>query len=240
MRVAGFGRLPDGTPIAFALANGYHATFSVIEVPTGRRIFSKEILGTTMASWVTQAPDGGDIYLSAHQPTPAALYRFDVSTMTLHHVEDRVAGEETLYGGVVDAAGRLWFGTSPHAKLMCHHPDTGTTVDLGRMAEDATHVYTVGLVDDRIWVGTGPVPHLYQIDPDSGARKELHPPAHVMAGTEWFIGIAQRNRDVLVRLAPAGHFRTAVFHTATRTWSDDVIEGTRGGPPTPVSANGTS
>jgi len=239
VRAAGFGALPDGTPIAFTLSNGSAVVFSVIDVTTGKSLFCKEILGVTLGSWIVQAPDG-DLYLSARHPTPAALYRFDIRARRLEHLADRLGGAQSLHSGVVDPRGRLWFGTHPHGKLITYDPATGELVDHGTLAPDAAWVFAVAIVGRTVWAGTGPVPHLFETDLDTGERQELHPPAHVLTGTKWFLRIDPRNEDVLVRLSPRGSFDTVVFHTRTRTWSPEVLARTHGGMPSPVSANGTT
>lgn len=239
VRVAGFGALPDGRPIAYALSNGSSVVFSVVDLVTGKSLFCKEIQGATLASWIAPAPNG-DLYLSVRHPTPAALYRFDATAMRLEHLEDRVAGARSLHSGVVDAAGRLWFGTHPQGKLVRYDPGTGDLHDYGQLTPEASWVFSVAIVAGRVWAGTGPVAHLYEIDPDTDECTEIHPPVHVMAGTEWFLRIDPRNEDVLVRLGPRGGFDTVVFHTRTREWSTTVLPDTHGGMPSPVSANGTT
>ncbi len=239
VRAAGFGHLPDGTQIVYALSGGAPAAFSVAELITGKRLFSKEILGSSVASWALQAPDG-DIYFSVRQPTPAALYRFDTATMRLHHIEDRVAGASSLHRGIADQQGRIWFGTHPSPALVCYDPRTESFRQTPPLVDDASCVFAVGTVDDQIWVGTGPVAHLFSVDPETLASKELHPPPHVMDGTEWFVSIDQRNADVLVRLSPRGAYDTAIFHTRDQTWDEQIIPGTHGDAPTPVAADGTT
>lgn len=239
-RSVGFGHLPDGEPIVFVLSNGDPVTFTMAHATTGRRLFSKQIFGATIGSWVVQDGADGDIYLGVRDPTPAGLYRFAVSDWQLHHIGDRVGGETALHSGCVDRSGVVWFGTSPNAKLMAYDPRTDQVRDLGSQTDDTAFLYAVGVVDDQIWAGTGPVPHLFAIDPTTGARSELHPPPHVMAGTEWFINIDQRNADVLVRLAPRGAYDTAIHHTRTGQWHPELILGTHGGAPTPVAADGTT
>ena len=239
-RSVGFGHRPDGAPIVFALSNGDPVTFTVAHATTGRRLFSKALFGATIGSWVVQDGRDGDIFLAVRDPAPAGLHRFDIHEWQLHHVQDRIGGETGLHSGCVDRSGVLWFGTSPRAKLMSYDPRTDRIRDLGSQTDDAAFLYAVGVVDDRIWAGTGPVPHLFVVDPVTGTRREMHPPAHVMAGTEWFINVDQRNADVLVRLAPRGAYDTAVHHTRTGKWHPELIPGTHGGAPTPVAADGTT
>lgn len=239
-RSVGFGHLPDGEPIVFVLSNGDPVTFTVAHATTGTRLFSKGLFGATLGSWVVQDGTDGDIYLAVRDPTPAGLHRFDVREWQLHHVQDRIGGETGLHSGCVDRSGVLWFGTSPRAKLMSYDPRSNRIRDLGSQTDDAAFLYAVGVVGDRIWAGTGPVPHLFVVDPVTGTQTEMHPPPHVMAGTEWFINIDQRNADVLVRLAPRGAYDTAIHHTRTGEWHREVIPGTHGGAPTPVAADGTT
>lgn len=237
VRNAGFGELPDGTPVAFALSNGYPVSFNLIELTTGRRLFAAEIPDATVGSWVIQGPDG-DLWFSVRHPVAATLYRFEVATRTLHRIAERVGGETVLYSAEFDAAGVLWFGTYPHAKVMSYDPGTGELTDHGSQTSDAAYVFSLGVVEDKIWVGTGPVPHLFVIDPADGSRTELHPPDHIMENTGWFIGIDQRGDDVLVRLSPRGTYDSAVYHLSSETWSDQIVSGVGGSMPTPTTKAG--
>lgn len=237
VRAASFGRLPDGRQVALALSNGYPVSVNIVDIVTGQRIFAAEIAEATIGSWIIQAPSG-DVWLSVRKPVNAALYRIDVSTMTLHKVADRVGGESVMYSAKFDEQGVLWFGTYPHAKVMSYDPASGAFRDYGTQTTEAAYVFSLGLVDGKVWAGTGPVPHLYVIDPDTGDRTEIHPPEHVMANTQWFIGVDQRNDDVLVRLSPRGSYDCAVLHLPTMTWSDTIIGGVGGSMPTGTTRAG--
>jgi streptogramin lyase len=237
VRAAGFGHLPDGTAIAFALSNGYPVSFTVLELTTGRQLFAAEIPDATVGSWAIQGPNG-DLWFAVRHPVAATIYRFDVADRTLHRIAERVGGETVLYSAKFDSSGVLWFGTYPHAKLMSYDPATGEFTDYGSQTDDAAYVFSVGIVEDKIWVGTGPVPHLFVLDPTDGTRTELHPPDHIMANTSWFIGIDQRGDDVLVRLSPRGTYDSAFYHLRSQTWSTDIISGVGGAMPTAVTRSG--
>jgi len=237
VRAASFGTLPDGRSVVLALSNGYPVSVNVIDLVTGARIFAAEIAEATIGSWIIQAPNG-DIWLSVRKPVNAALYRIDVATMTLHKVGDRIGGESVLYSAKFAADGVLWFGTYPHAKVMSYDPATETLRDYGSQTSDAAYVFSLGLVDGAVWAGTGPVPHLYVIDPATGDRTEIQPPDHIMTNTQWFIGIDQRNDEVLVRLSPRGTYDCAFVHLPTMTWSTTIISGVGGSMPTSTTRAG--
>lgn len=243
LRTSTVGELPDGTPVVLALTNGYPAAFHVVEVFTGRCLFSQRLTGCTIGSWVTQAPDG-TVYLSARSPTPASLHRFDPSTWELEHIADRVGGESSLHSGVVDQHGRLWFGTAPHAKLMSYQPDAEGEESCFRdwrlPAPESAFAYWVEPVDDQIWVGTGPAGRVIRLDPATGRFTDLPLPEAFAEGTDWVIGISQRNDQVLVRLSPRGRYDTVVHDLSTGEWHHLLIPRTHGGMPSPVSSDGTT
>src|SRR5699024_10284919 len=125
-----------------------------------------------------------------------------------------------------DSDGVLYFGTYPDAKVISYDPQTGKFRDYGTQTDDADYVFGLGIVDGRIWAGTGPVPHLYQIDPDTADRTEMHPPEHVMDGTDWFIAIEPRDELVFVRLSPRGSYDMAVYDRKQEQWLPEIVPGT--------------
>lgn len=236
VRNAHFGTV-DGRAVAYAISNGNPATFSMVDATTGESMFAAELEDTTVGGWITTSPDG-TVYFTARHPQPAGLYSFDPRTRDLVEIADAVAGERVLYGGSFTDDGTLVFGTYPNAKVVSYTPSTGEFRDYGSQTDDADYVFSLGIVDGEIWAGTGPVPYLYAIDPDTGDRREIAVPEHLMANTQWFIGIEQRADSVLVRLSPRGNYDTAVLDLATGDWDDDVITSVGGSAPTRLDAAG--
>lgn len=239
VRSATFATLDDGTPVVYAISNGNPATFTMVDVTTGEALFSAELDNTTIGGWIT-VTDDGMVYFSARHPMNAGLFSFDPETRELTHIAAGVAGERVLYDGSVGPDGRLYFGTYPNAKVVAYDPATGDFEDYGTQTTDAAYVFSLGIVDGEIWAGTGPVPHLYVIDPATGERREIHPPDHVMANTQWFIGIAQRADTVHVRLSPRGNYDSAVLDLATGQWAEEVIPSVFGSDPTAVDSRGVT
>ncbi len=237
VRSATFAELEDGTPVVYAISNGNPATFTMVDVTTGEAMFSSDLENTTLGGWITVADDGM-VYFSARHPMNAGLFSFDPETQELTHIAAGVAGERVLYHGSVGPDGRLYFGTYPNAKVVAYDPATGGFEDYGTQTTDAAYVFSLGIVDSEIWAGTGPVPHLYAIDPETRERREIQPPAHVMANTQWFIGIAQRGDTALVRLSPRGNYDTAVLDLATGEWSEEIIPSVFGSSPTALDSAG--
>ncbi|MPV36469.1 hypothetical protein [Georgenia subflava] len=239
VRNAAFAELSDGTPVVYAISNGNPATFTMVDVTTGESLFAAELPGTTLGSFITVAGDG-TVYFSARHPMLAGLFSFEPRTHELVQIAENVAGERVLYDGAVTEDGKLFFGTYPHAKVVSYDPATGAFRDYGSQTDEAAYVFSLGIVDGEVWAGTGPVPHLYAIDPASGERREVEVPARLMSNTQWFIGIAQRGDDVLVRLSPRGGYDTAVLHLATGEWDEDIIPAVGGSDPTATDVRGRS
>ncbi|HIZ35882.1 MAG TPA: hypothetical protein H9815_08895 [Candidatus Ruania gallistercoris] len=237
VRSATFGELADGTPVAYAVSNGNPATFTMVDVATGEALFSSEIENTTLGGWILVDEDGM-VYFTARHPMSAGLFSFDPETQELTNLEERVAGELVLYSGSWGPDGRIYFGTYPNAKVVAFDPATGELQDYGTQTEDAAYVFSLGVVNGEIWAGTGPVPHLYAIDPATGERRELQPPEHVMANTQWFIGIDQRADTALIRLSPRGNYDTALLDLETGEWSEQIIPSVFGSSPTNLDADG--
>lgn len=237
VRSATFGELADGTPVAYAVSNGNPATFTMVDVTTGEALFSSEIEDTTLGGWIL-VDDDGMVYFTARHPMSAGLFSFNPETGELTNLEERVAGQSVLYSASWGPDGRIYFGTYPNAKVVAFDPGTGEIQDYGTQTEDAAYVFSLGVVDGEIWAGTGPVPHLYVIDPDTGDRREIQPPEHVMANTQWFIGIDQRADKALIRLSPRGNYDTAVLDLSTGEWSEQIIPSVFGSGPTNLDADG--
>ncbi|SEE91746.1 PQQ-binding-like beta-propeller repeat protein [Ruania alba] len=237
VRSATFGYLDDGTPVAYAISNGNPATFTMVDVQTGESLFAAELDRTTVGGWIEIADDG-TVYFSARHPMPAGLFSFDPESLELTHIAERVVGESVLYGGDFGPDGRLYFGTYPHAKVAAYDPTTGEFQDYGSQTQDAAYVFSLGIVDGEVWAGTGPVPHLYAIDPATGERREIHPPEHVMANTQWFIGLDQRADHALIRLSPRGSYDTAMLDLTTGDWSEEIIPSVGGSAPTSLDSQG--
>ncbi|WP_147915929.1 PQQ-binding-like beta-propeller repeat protein [Ruania zhangjianzhongii] len=237
VRSATFGELADGTPVAYAISNGNPATFTMVDATTGEALFSSEIEGTTLGGWIL-VDDDGMVYFTARHPMSAGLFSFNPETGELTNLEERVAGELVLYSGSWGPDGRIYFGTYPNAKVVAFDPETGEIQDYGTQTEDASYVFSLGVVNGEIWAGTGPVPHLYVIDAASGDRREIQPPDHVMANTQWFIGIDQRADQALIRLSPRGNYDTAVLDLDTGEWSEQIIPSVFGSGPTNLDADG--
>lgn len=234
VRAVAFGQLPDGRAVAYALSNGDPATLSVLEVPSGERIFGTEIPGAELGGFITPGPDGL-IYFTCRSPMKGGLFSLDPTTFEVTHIAEDISGQSVLYDGSFGPDGRLYMGTYPEARVLAYDPGTGEIQDYGRQTEDAAYVFGLGIVDGEVWAGTGPVPHLFRIDIATGERVELDPPPHVMEGTEWFTAIAQRGELVMVRLSPRGTYDMAVYDQLTGTWLEDIVEGTFDTPPTAVS-----
>ncbi|MGP9604204.1 hypothetical protein ACT3SY_15490 [Brachybacterium sp. AOP42-E1-35] len=234
VRSVAFGQLQDGRSVAYALSNGDPATLSVLDVLTGERIFGTEIPGAELGGFVTPGPDGL-IYFTCRSPMKGGLFSLDPVSFEVTLIAEGISGQSVLYDGSFGPDGRLYMGTYPNARVLAYDPATGEIEDYGTQTEDAAYVFGLGVVDDEVWVGTGPVPHLFRIDIATGERTEMQPPAHVMEGTDWFTGIAQRGDLVFVRLSPRGTYDKAVYDQLTETWLEDIVEGTFDAAPTAVS-----
>jgi streptogramin lyase len=232
-----YDQLPDGRAVAYATSNGTPATFNVVDVRTGERLFATSLEGYTLGGWMDVAPDG-TVYFTAREPTPAGLFRFHPDTFELEHLADRVAGERVLYSGTFAADGKVYFGTYPNAKVVSFDPATDTVHDYGSMTDDAAYVFSVGAVGDKVWAGTGPVPHLYEIDPATGDTTELDVPERLLDNVAWYIAIEERDDLVFVRLSPRGGFDLAAYDRKRDRWLDDVIESTSSAAPTTVDHRG--
>ncbi|GAA4430671.1 hypothetical protein GCM10023169_34360 [Georgenia halophila] len=225
VRSAAFAELPDGRQVVYATSNGEPASFNMIDVLTGERLFATTIERATLGGFIAVAPDG-TVYFTARSPMNGGLFSFDPHSHEVTHIADDLFGQRVLYDGTFDDDGTLYFGTYPDAKVVSYDPGTGELRDYGTQTEEAAYVFGLGIVDGEIWAGTGPVPHLYRIDPDTGERTEMHPPEHVMEGADWFISIEPRDDLVFVRLSPRGRYDMAVYHRAEGRWLDGVVEGT--------------
>lgn len=174
-----YGRLPDGTFVAYAPVMGENSELNVTTTVNGTNtlIGKYPMPGASGSPTVAVAPSGVAYVGTYYQ---GQLFAWDPETREMTDLGRPVESETYLYGLTVAPDGTVYGGTYPNAHLFSYHPDRGFT-DFGKVTDDDDVKYVRSTVydpdEEAVFVGTQPVPSVIKFDLATQTFAETEPAA---------------------------------------------------------------
>ncbi|GAB3738908.1 NHL repeat-containing protein [Microlunatus parietis] len=161
-----YGKLPDGTFVAYAPVMGENAELNVTTSVAGTNTLLGKypMPGASGGPTIAVAPSGV-VYVGTYYQ--GHLYAWDPATKEMADLGQPVAGETYLFGLSIAPDGTVYGGTYPNAHVWSYHPDRGFT-DFGKPVANDEIKYVKSTVYDpdqnALFVGTQPIPKLFKLD----------------------------------------------------------------------------
>ncbi|WP_152360113.1 PQQ-binding-like beta-propeller repeat protein [Microlunatus speluncae] len=161
-----YGKLPDGTFVAYAPVMGENAELNVTTSVNGTNtvLGHYPMPGASGGPTIAVGPDGV-VYVGTYYQ--GHLYAWNPATKEMSDLGQPVAGETYLFGLSVAPDGTVFGGTYPNAHVFSYHPDRGFT-DYGKPVDNDEIKYLKSTVYDpdqnALFVGTQPIPKLFKLD----------------------------------------------------------------------------
>ena len=174
---AGYGTLPDKTPVIAVVVTASPGILTVVDPRTDRVVFEGRLPGPDAGAWAVTVASDGHIYIGGNSGN---LYVWDFSTQLvtkLHHVDD------FLFASCHAPDGRLYVGGYRSGHLYCHDPASGGVSDLGKMGSMVEYVRSIAWHDGRLYVGVGTPAELLCVDPVSTAVRRMELPPDLAKGS---------------------------------------------------------
>lgn len=154
----------------YFVSNGDPATFYVLDLLTGRRVYSYDIPGSD-AVWAMDVGTDGNVYLSG--TSDGKLYRY---SPLLQEMEVLAASPEDFFVWDIKACsdGTIVSATYPRSKIFEYNISTSQFKDLGRMSEEEQYARGIAVTPEYIYAGLGSTVCLIRLNRKTGERKELH------------------------------------------------------------------
>ncbi len=175
---AGYGYLPDGTPVAAVVSTGTPGTFAVADVRDGRVVFSAPLGGQDEGAWAIVFGADGTAYIGGRRGNLYTWRPGEGTVPFVDHVNDY------MFSLCLGSGGMLYLGGYKTGHLHSYDTASGQLRDMGQLGGSGIqYVRSLAWHDGTVYAGLGTPAELVAVDVRSGRQLPIPLPPELAHGS---------------------------------------------------------